>query len=196
MNRIIPIAAFLMLISLTAAYTFGTYPKVKMPDPIENSTVGWMTWEQAVARLEADKAAGLKGKKFFVDVYTDWCGWCKKMDKETFEQPKIAQYLNQNFYPVKLNAEQRADILFGGNTFKFIAQGNRGYHELAAALLDNKMSYPTVVFLNEKVELMQRIPGYLDIPTFDCIMHYLAEEHYTNTPWETYQTAFKKNYKP
>ena len=196
MNRIILTAVFLTLISLTCAYTFGTYPKVKMPDPIENSNVGWMTWEQAVARLEADKAAGLKGKKFFVDVYTDWCGWCIKMDKETFQQPKIAQYLNQHFYPVKLNAEQRADILFGGNTFKFIAQGNRGYHELAAALLDNKMSYPTVVFLNEKVELMQRIPGYLDEPTFDCIMHYLAEEHYTNTPWETYQTAFKKNYKP
>ena len=52
------------------------------------------------------------------------------------------------------------------------------------------MSYPTVIFLNEDVQMLQRIPGYLDIPTFDCIMHYLAEEHFRTTPWADYQRQF------
>ncbi len=186
----------IVLAAVSAGYAFTNIKNTtKLSSNEDNSAVNWLTWDQAIKQLEADKAAGKKGKKIFVDVYTDWCGWCKKMEKETFQQPKIAQYLNQHFYPVKLDAEQKADILFGGTTFKFITQGNRGYHELAAALLDNKMSYPTVIFLNERVELMQRVPGYLDVPTFDCILHYLAEEHYLKTPWEQYQVAFKQTQK-
>jgi thioredoxin-related protein len=116
------------------------------------------------------------------------------MDAETFEKPGIANFLNENFYPVKFNAEQKESIDFAGNTFKFVANGRRGYHELAAALLGGKMSYPTVVFAHfngNNFELLQRIPGYLDIPTFDMIMHYLAEEHYTSTSWPDYQKIYK-----
>ena len=157
------------------------------------SKVNWLTWEQAIAKLESDASKGIKPKKIFIDVYTDWCGWCTKMDKLTFQEASISAYLNQNFYSVKLNAEQKADINFAGKIFKFVPSGNRGYHELASALLDGKMSYPTVVFLNEKVELLQRIPGYLDVPTFDCIIHYLAEDHYLTTPWGEYQSSFNAN---
>lgn len=155
--------------------------------------VKWMTFEEAVAATSAARAAGKKPKKMFMDIYTDWCGWCKKMDAETFEKPEVAKYLNENFYPIKFNAEQKESIEFAGNTFKYVANGRRGYHELAAALLGGKMSYPTVVFAhfnNNNFEMLQRIPGYLNIPTFDAIMHYLAEDHYTSTPWDEYQ----KNY--
>lgn len=152
--------------------------------------VKWMTFEEAIAARDREVKAGRKPKKIFIDIYTDWCGWCKKMDKETFEHPLIAPYLNKHFYPVKLNAEQREEIKFSGHTFKFVAQGARGYHELAASLLDGKMSYPTVIFLNEDVQLLQRIPGYLDVPTFDTILHYLAEEHYKTVPWADFQRQY------
>ena len=188
MNRIITGSIFLLFAILVSSFKTLPAPVVN----IDNKNVKWMTWEQAIGTLENDIRSGKKPKKIFVDVYTNWCGWCVKMDKETFEQPKIAAYLNEHFYPVKLNAEQKEDIVFAGKTFKFIAEGRNGYHELADALLDKKMTYPTVVFLNEKAELMQRIPGYLDIPTFDCIMHYLAEEHYTKTPWDQFQKEFKE----
>ncbi|MCH2043861.1 MAG: DUF255 domain-containing protein [Saprospiraceae bacterium] len=152
----------------------------------QGSNVNWMTYEEAV---EASKK---NPKKIFIDIYTDWCGWCKKMDKETFQKPAIAKYLNENFYPVKFNAEQKETINFAGHTFKFVPNGRRGYHELAAALLEGKMSYPTVVFMNEEFKLLQRVPGYLDEKTFDMILHYLAEEHYTKTPWADFQKKYQE----
>jgi len=80
-----------------------------------------------------------------IDVFTDWCGWCKKMDAETFSNPEIAKYVNELNYAVKFNAEQKADITFQGKTFKYVDQGNgKGYHELAAALLST--SFPSLLF--------------------------------------------------
>ncbi|MCH2023515.1 MAG: DUF255 domain-containing protein [Saprospiraceae bacterium] len=176
------------------AFAF-TSPAFNFSDSMPGKNVKWMSWQQAVNAAEKAKAEGKTPKKVFVDIYTDWCGWCKKMDAETFEAPAVSAYLNKHFYPVKFNAEQKQEIEFGGKTFKFIANGRRGYHELAAALLAGKMSYPTVVFLNGDFQLVQRIPGYLNIETFDMIMHYLAEDHYTNTSWADYQKKYQKQQK-
>ena len=177
-----------------AAYSFteGPASNTTATDSTTGKNVKWMTWNEAVEAAAAAKAAGKTPKKIFVDIYTDWCGWCKKMDAETFEQPKVSAYLNEHFYPVKFDAEQKEPIIFEGKTFKYVASGRRGYHELAAALLAGKMSYPTVIFLNQDFQLLQRIPGYLNIPTFDMIMHYLAEDHYTKTPWADYQKQYQQ----
>lgn len=189
----LPLLTLFCALGATALWGYGfesSPPKEELrAEP--SGSIKWMSFEEAVAQLKRDKAAGKASKKIFIDIYTDWCGWCKRMDKETFQKPKIASYLSQHFYPVKFDAEQKTPIAFANRTFKFVPNGKRGYHELAAALLDGKMQYPTVVFLNEEVQLMQRIPGYLDVPTFDAILHYLAEENYKDTPWEDYQQQFQ-----
>ena len=105
-------------------------------------------------------------KKIFIDVYTDWCGWCKRMDKATFQNPEVAAYMNAHYYNVKFDAEQKESIEMLGNTFEFVPQGSRGYHELAAALLNGKMSYPTVVFMNPKFEMLSPVPGYQEATHF------------------------------
>jgi thioredoxin-related protein len=165
-----------VLSSLSLTSTPGPTPS---PEKIE-----WMTWDEMVAAQEQEK------RKVFIDVYTDWCGWCKKMDKETFDNEKITEIVVESFYAVKLNAEMKEDITWSGYTFKFVANGRRGYHELAASLLDGKMSYPTVIFLNEDMQILQRIPGYLDVPTFEVILEYLRTEAYKTTDWATYQNNF------
>lgn len=120
------------------------------------ASIAWMTWEDAVA------ANAKAPKRVLVDVYTDWCGWCKRMDATTFKDPKVADLVRENFYAVKLNAEQREDIVYDGHTFKFERMGNRGAHQLAASLLDNRLSYPSIVYLNADMERVMISPGYKD----------------------------------
>jgi len=125
-------------------------------------------------------------KKIFIDVYTDWCGWCKRMDKATFQKPEVAAYMNEHYYNVKFNAEQKEDITILNNTFTFVAQGQRGYHELAAALLNGKMSYPTVIFMNNKFEMLSPVPGYQEPVQFLKIANFFGSNAYKDTPWEEY----------
>ena len=66
---------------------------------------------------EADSLYQKNPKPIFIDVYTDWCGWCKRMDATTFQDDNIAQYLNTNFYPVKLDAETNESIRFQGKKY-------------------------------------------------------------------------------
>ncbi|WP_394970672.1 thioredoxin family protein [uncultured Croceitalea sp.] len=144
--------------------------------------VTWLSWNEAYELSQTDE----NPKKIFVDVYTDWCGWCKKMDKDTFQNPEVAEYMKANFYMVKLDAEGKEDITYDGKTFKFIPSGRRGYHELAAALLQGKMSYPTVVFLDEEFKMLSPVPGYQKVDPFMEIARYFGDNIYKEKDWKTY----------
>ncbi len=147
--------------------------------------VEWLTWEQAMEKSKTEK------RKIFVDVYTEWCGWCRKMEASTFKDPVIANYINNNFYAVKFDAEQKESIEFNGKEYKFVKSGKRGYHELAAWMTNGKLGYPTVVFINENQKVIQPIPGYLPAEKFEPIMTYFGGDHYKKTPWDIYQKKYR-----
>ena len=115
------------------------------------------------------------------------------MDATTFSDPAVAKMLQNNFYPVKFNAEQRESITFNNHTFKFVPRGTKGYHELAVALLNGKLSYPTVVFLNEKFEIIQVLPGYRKADEFLKIATFIGEDHYLSTSWEDFSNSYQKD---
>ena len=127
-------------------------------------------------------------KKVFVDVYTNWCGWCKRMDKTTFKDPVVVQYLNDNFYPVKLNAEQKEDITFNDRTFQFVKAGRRGIHQLAYALLDGQASYPSYVLLDESFARIMVSKGYKQQQALMKELTFAKEEKYREMSWQTYQS--------
>ena len=152
------------------------------------SPVKWMSFEEALERSKTEK------RKIFIDVYTDWCGWCKVMDKNTFSEPEVAKMLNEKFYPVKFDAEQTGDVEFAGRTFKFIPQGNKGVHELAVALLNSQMSYPTVVFLDEEFRMIQPLAGYQKAPEFHRSMSFIGGDYFKKMKWSEYQGVYKSPY--
>jgi uncharacterized protein YyaL (SSP411 family) len=146
--------------------------------------VKWYGVEEAFALTKKEP------RKILIDVYTDWCSWCKVMDSKTFSNQVIADYLNKNFYPVKFNAEQKADVTLNGKTYKFVASGSRGYHELAAQLLDGKLGYPSVVFLDEQTRMIQPVQGYIQAREFDGIVKFIGDDHYKSVKWEDFQSTY------
>ena len=150
--------------------------------------IKWLTWDEAQAKNQRAP------KKFMVDVYTQWCGWCKKMDKATFEEPKISAYINKNYYPVKFDAETKTDINFKNKVFKYVRSGTSGYHELAAEITFGKLSYPTIVFLDENLNVIQPLTGYRDPESLDKIMKYFAEDYYKTMPWKKYEEIYRQQH--
>ena len=131
----------------------------------------------------------------FIDAYTDWCGWCKEYDKKTFSDPVIARYLNENFYPVKFNAESNESVNFMGT--EYINDGKNGKtHQLAVRLLvvDGRISYPTIVFLNEKGEYLGPVPGYNPPKDFEPLLVFVKEKAYQEKSYEDFMKTFKGSY--
>lgn len=164
------IAAILAVGSLVAF----TLPANSTPSTVNNdaTTITWYTWEEAI---ELNKK---EPRKLFIDLYTDWCGWCKRMDASTFTDPAVVKHLNENYYPIKFNAEQKEAIVYDQHTFKFIDQGRRGIHELAYSLLDGQLSYPSYVYLDEQVRRITISKGYKEAPAMIKELEYITSEAY------------------
>lgn len=159
------------------------------PNSKSETGIQWLTFEEALVLQEKEP------RMWLIDCWTDWCGWCKRMEATTFSDPIIGEFVNKNYYAVSFNAEQKEDIIVHGRTYKFVNKGQRGYHELAAELMQGKMSYPTVVFLNDKMEIFQALPGYQTKENFLPIVHYFhSYDPAAPVRWEDYQKTFKSPY--
>ena len=109
---------------------------------------------------DLDNMTNLKEKKVMIDMYTSWCGWCKVMDKKTFTDPQVVDYLNEHFVLIKFNAEQREPITFQGETYEWMPAGRRGVNKLALKLMNGRMGYPTMVYLDSNLNKIKSSPGY------------------------------------
>ncbi|GAB5539305.1 MAG: hypothetical protein Salg2KO_14080 [Salibacteraceae bacterium] len=130
--------------------------------------IEWMSWTEAINKNAVEE------KVIFVDVYTNWCGWCKKMDASTFKDPRIVDYMNEHYYAVKFNAETRDTIPFNGQNFVNENTGKRGPHQLGVALLDGRMSYPSYAFIGKPWDKTV-VPGYMGVKDFSCVLKYFVE---------------------
>jgi len=132
-------------------------------------------------------------KLIFVDVYTDWCGWCKKMDAATFSEPYIAKYMNEKYYCVKLDAEGTDTVTYLGKTYTNPnPNGRRSTNHIAALLLQNKMSYPSYVFMNEKNQVLTVVNGYIEATKFDPIIHWFGEKVFLTQSFQEYSANYNK----
>lgn len=122
--------------------------------PVATDEIQWISWDEAVASNEQ------KPKMLFIDVYTDWCGWCKVMDRQTFTDPQVIEHINKNYYAVKFNAEKEDPVNFRGQEFKVVEGGRRGIHTLAYALLEGQLSYPSYVYLNSDFQRLNVSKGF------------------------------------
>jgi len=170
----------LLLMVLTASL-----PQQCIASGSDSTKIQWLSWQEAMDLYQNEK------RKIVLDVYTDWCGWCKRMDQVTFQHPDIALYINKNFYPVRFNAESSEELEYKNKVYRAVKTDKREYHEFATELLKGRFSFPTMVFMNEDLELIQSIIGFKTPRQFEQIASYFASNHYKKTPWSVYQKAFK-----
>lgn len=160
--------------------------QAKEPSSGKESPIKWYSFEEAYKKNKKNP------KKIFIDVFTDWCGWCKKMDAETFTDPTIAKYMNKHFYCVKFDAERKDTIVLDGQVFvNPNPTGKRSTHKLAFDLLGGNLSYPSYVFLNENGQKLSVVGGYQKAKDFEGVLHYFGDNAYLKSTWEDYRPTFK-----
>ncbi len=167
---VILFAALLVISSFTV---IGDEPK--------KTQINWMTMQEAV---DANKTVP---KKMFFDVYTDWCGWCKRMDATTFQNTQIVEYMNKNFYAVKFNAESNKEITINGKKY---TKKNRT-HEFAVEMLQGKLSYPSFAIYDESKSNIGIVQGFKSAQDLEKILNYFGTNTHKKQSWVEYSKNFK-----
>ncbi len=151
----------------------------------------WHSVMESIALQETEK------KKVFIDVYTSWCGPCKMLEANTFSNPVIKQLLNKYYLPTKFNAECNEIIEFKGQTFinkNYSEQPRKSTHDFAVyiASTSSGLGYPTMVFLDEELNMIQPLAGYLTPQQLEPILVYFGTDANKTIEWP----AFLASYKP
>jgi len=149
--------------------------------------VNWMT----VAEMEA--AYTRQPKPILVDVYTGWCGWCKVMDRETYSNKQVADYINKNYYPVKLDAESKEKFVWNNKTYSYNEQYKS--NELAVWLLYGQMSYPSTVFLPTLDSKPAPMAGYLKPAELEAPLRFFGDGAFKSMSYQDYMKTYKTSWK-
>ncbi|HEY8399316.1 MAG TPA: DUF255 domain-containing protein [Flavihumibacter sp.] len=168
-----------LIIVLLAALPVPAQKKAK-------TEIKWMTLR------EAEAAAKKSPRPILIDLYTDWCGWCKVMDKRTYRHPEVVQYLNDNFYNIKLDAEARVVYEWMGKKYAYNADYRT--NEIALYFTGGQLSYPTTVIIPAPGMDPQAIPGFMAPHELEPVVKYIGEGIYRKTSFTDYQKQFKRSW--
>lgn len=130
----------------------------------------WVTLE------EAQRQAVDEGKYILLDVYTDWCGFCRRMNKETYADERVQNAIDRYFYAVRINAESRQKVSFQDDTYSM--------EELAHAF--GVASFPTTIFISPEGEPVASQPGFIEAGRFHKMLSFVGSESYQTQTFQQY----------
>ncbi len=131
-------------------------------DGKKKPSVEWLAFDKGL------ELAQKQNKLLVIDFYTDWCHWCKVMDKETYGNEKVIKLVKEQAIMAKVNAETNEKFQFRG----------AAYSGRELSLMFGVQGFPTTAFMNAKGELITAISGYIPADKFTMILKYLAGNWY------------------
>jgi len=149
---------YLLLIILVLIFSCKTENKdLKKNEIGDVYNTNGLIWESIDNITKLDTTGS---KKFLIDIYTEWCSWCKVMDKKTFSDPIVQEVLKSEFHLLKFNAERLDSIQFKGEKYGPVRNGRRQINALAMKLLGGKLSYPALVYFDKNLKTIRVSQGY------------------------------------
>ena len=146
-------------------------------------TTAWLTNIKAQSNVklyaidQVEQAAKKEHKKVIIQVFTQWSEGFRKLENDALKQQQIVNYLNDKFLTVKFDAETRADVNFRNKVYHFVSQSGVGFNQLASELLQGQMAYPTLVFFDENMNLIQAIQ-YHSPEQLEMVITYFGDNNH------------------
>jgi len=156
--------------------------------------INWVTFEEAVALQKKNP------KKIMMDVYTNWCGPCKMLDRNTFKNIDVVDYVNKHYYAVKFNAEGNDTVTYKDQEFTNpnydASKANRrnSAHEFARFL--QVRAFPTIAFFDEELKMIAPIRGYQKPQQLELYLKLFKDDDYKEMTTQESFNAYYKAFKP
>jgi len=166
--------------ALVACWLVFSFAKVK---PTEKEKINWMSLDEVNVKMKTDP------RPVIIDLYTNWCYWCKMMDKKTYNNSKVISYINSHFYAVKLNAETKDTIVWDNNKYEY--NPNDKVNDFALYVTQRQLEFPNTVIFPEINKAPAAIPGFMDPKEIEVILKYFGDENYKSQNFSDYSANFK-----
>ncbi len=148
-----------------------------------SAQIKWMTAGEITA------AYAKEPRPILIDLYTDWCGWCKRMDKATYADPRVVAYINTKYYAMKYNAESKQPVEFNNRKFAFVPEYRA--NEFAVYLTGGKLQYPTTVFLSSPSAPPAPLAGYLVPKDIEGPLKFFGEKQQSKMTYPNFMKSLK-----
>ncbi len=160
-----------------SAFSFTSVPREQ---------INWLSMEDMQLAYKKDP------RPLLVDLYTNWCGWCKEMDRTTYKNAKVAAYVNQHYYAVRFDAESKNEVIFNNKLYTYNKEMKA--NELAMHLSFGQMEYPTTIFLTSPEGSPAPLPGYLKPKEIEAPLKYFAEANMNKESFVDFNKNFKNEW--